>query len=115
VIVNVQRPGARPILMAVFERGDTFAAFHLAALRESLELSYATTIHKAQGSEFDAVAIVMAEKDLPILTRQLMYTAVTRAIKSVTLVGARELVHAAVARKESRYSGLRDLLEVHAT
>jgi ATP-dependent exoDNAse (exonuclease V) alpha subunit len=39
-----------------------------------------------------------------------MYTAVTRAIKSVTLVGAREILQAAIARKESRYSGLCDLL-----
>jgi exodeoxyribonuclease V alpha subunit len=110
VIVNVQRSGTWPAPAAVFERGGAFVAFHLAALRESLKLSYATTIHKAQGSEFDAVAIVIAEKDLPILTRQLMYTAVTRAIKSVTLVGAREILQAAIARKESRYSGLCDLL-----
>jgi exodeoxyribonuclease V alpha subunit len=111
LIVRVQRQGARPALMAVFERGGAFAAFQLATIAESLELCHATTIHKAQGSEFKAVAIVIPENDVPLLTRELMYTAVSRAMEAVTLVGSKEIMRTAVARMQNRFSGLRELLE----
>ncbi|MGH7932366.1 MAG: exodeoxyribonuclease V subunit alpha [Candidatus Binataceae bacterium] len=109
-IVNVDKPDRPESLMAVFARGNKFVAFHLATLREYLEFAYATTIHKAQGSEFDAVAIMMPDKDIPMLTRELLYTAVSRARKAVIIVGDAELARVAAARKEARYSGLSDLL-----
>ena len=97
--------------MAVFLSGDRFEPFHLAALGDALELCYATTIHKAQGSEFDSVAMVMPDRDLPLLTRELLYTAVSRARKSVVLVGSIATVQATAARKVTRYSGLAELLD----
>jgi exodeoxyribonuclease V alpha subunit len=97
--------------MAVFLSGDRFEPFHLAALGDALELCYATTIHKAQGSEFDSVAVVMPDRDLPLLTRELLYTAVSRARKSVVLVGSIATVQATAARKVTRYSGLAELLD----
>ncbi len=106
VILRIRRPGGRASAMAVFKRGGQFEAFHLPALRESLELSYATTIHKAQGSEFDAVAILMPERDLPILTREALYTGVTRSRRSVVIVGQEELLRAGIARGIERFSGL---------
>jgi exodeoxyribonuclease V alpha subunit len=106
VIVRIRRPGSRPAPMAVFKRRTAFAAFHLAALRESLELSYATTIHKAQGSEFDAVAIILPERDLPLLTREALYTAVTRSRRSVAIVGNEDLLRTGIARGIERFSGL---------
>lgn len=110
VIVRVRRPTGRAAEMAVFRREGAFAAFHLAALRESLELCYATTIHKAQGSEFDAVAILLPERDLPILTREALYTAVTRSRRSVVIAGAQELLRIGIARVMQRFSGLAEEL-----
>jgi exodeoxyribonuclease V alpha subunit len=106
VIVRVRRPDRRASAMAVFKRAGRFDAFHLAGLREQLELCYATTIHKAQGSEFDAVAIVMPERDLPILTREALYTGVTRSRRSVVIAGSEELLRTAIARGIERFSGL---------
>jgi exodeoxyribonuclease V alpha subunit len=110
VIVRILRPGGRPAPMAVFRRLGKFVAFHLAALRASLELCYATTIHKAQGSEFDAVAVVLPERDLPILTREALYTAVTRSRRSVVMVGQEELLATGIARGIERFSGLAEEL-----
>jgi exodeoxyribonuclease V alpha subunit len=110
-IVRVARPEGGESPMVVFLTGDRFEPFHLAALSDALELCYATTIHKAQGSEFDRVAVVLPDHDLPLLTRELLYTAVSRARKSVVLVGSIATVRAAAARKTTRYSGLAELLD----
>ena len=110
IIVRVRRPDGDESPMAVFMRGDRLEAFHLAALGDTLELCYATTIHKAQGSEFDCVAVIMPDRDLPLLTHELLYTAVSRARKSVVLVGSIAMIRAAAARKATRYSGLAELL-----
>ncbi len=110
IVVRVRRPPRRETPMVVFARSGGFVAFHLGALRESLELCYATTVHKAQGSEFDSVAVVLPEKDLPILTRESLYTAVSRARRSVVVFGDERLFEVGIARKCDRYSGLRGLL-----
>ena len=52
------------------------------------------TVHKAQGSEFDHVALVLPEVDMPLLTRELLYTAMTRARRSAVLVGESALARA---------------------
>jgi exodeoxyribonuclease V alpha subunit len=71
---------------------------------------FAMTVHKSQGSEFDRVAIVLPERSSPVLTRELLYTAVTRARKSVDLFGARDVVAAAIRQRVERSSGLRQAL-----
>ena len=110
VVLRVQRPGGEAVPAAVFPRGDNFVAFGVQTLTAHLELCYAMTVHKAQGSEFDAVAVIMPDKDLPILTREILYTAVSRARSSVTIVGARDIIQIALARRIERYSGLREQL-----
>jgi len=110
IVVKVAAHGGREALKAVFIRDGDYLAFDLAALRESLELCYASTIHKAQGSEFDEVAIVLPEQDVPILTRELLYTGVSRARRSVVICGNISLLRAGVAHKGTRHSGLGDLL-----
>ena len=65
--------------MAIFPRSDGFAAFHIDSLRPVLLHSYAMTVHKAQGSEFDRVALILPDRDLPINTREILYTALTRS------------------------------------
>jgi exodeoxyribonuclease V alpha subunit len=71
---------------------------------------YAMTVHKSQGSEFDEVLFVMPDRDFPILTRELVYTALTRARKKITIWGNRSIITKAIARQIERTSGLRDAL-----
>ena len=100
----------RPQHMVVFPRPDGHQAFHLEPLKPALRLSYAITIHKSQGSEFDHVAVLLPDEDLPLLTRELLYTAVTRSRRSVVIVGAQALLEAAAARQVRRFSGIADKL-----
>jgi len=67
---------------------------------------WAMTIHKSQGSEFDHVVVSLPAETSPILSRELLYTAVTRARRRVTIVGTEASVRAAVERPVARASGL---------
>jgi exodeoxyribonuclease V alpha subunit len=91
--------------MAVFPRGGRFDVIPLDALVDPAP-AFAMTVHKAQGSEFDHVAVILPESDLPLLTRELVYTAMTRARRSVLLVGAPDLLARAVSRTIERSSGV---------
>ena len=75
-----------------------------------LEPAYAMTVHKSQGSEFDQVLLVLPEKDTPLLTRELLYTAVTRAKVRFAVSGSGAILEQAVARRLQRPSGLMDAL-----
>ena len=93
------------VLRAVFERrGEPLMVrpTRLAAI-ESL---YAITIHKAQGSQFGHVVVRLPDPGSPVLTRELLYTAVTRAQHRLTVLGTEAAVRAAVARPVARASGL---------
>jgi exodeoxyribonuclease V alpha subunit len=68
------------------------------------------TVHKSQGSEFEDVLLVLPEHDSPVLTRELLYTAVTRARRSVTIYSSRPILESALQRRTDRTSGLRDRL-----
>lgn len=74
------------------------------------ETVFAMSVHKSQGSEFDAVSVVLPEASSPLLTRELLYTAVTRARRSVTLFASEAALRAAIGRRISRASGLSDRL-----
>lgn len=74
------------------------------------ETVYAMTVHKSQGAEFGRVLLVLPDRDAPVLTRELLYTAVTRAGRSVHVIGPEEIVAAAIARPTLRMSGLTDEL-----
>ncbi len=76
----------------------------------AVDTLFAMTVHKSQGSEFDAVALVLPTHDSRILTRELVYTAVTRARRSLTLVASAERLAAAVERPVRRSSGLYERL-----
>lgn len=82
---------------------------------EELELAYAITIHKSQGSEYPAVVIPIYSGPRMLMTRNLIYTAVTRAKKCVCLVGLPEMFQFMVDNEmeQKRYSGLKDrILEI---
>ena len=76
------------------------------------ESAYALTIHKSQGSEFDHVAIVLPASPSPILSRELVFTGITRARQSVTVVGPPERIREAIGRPVARASGLSDRLRI---
>ncbi len=94
---------------AVFERRGHVARLAPTRLR-AVETVHAMTVHKSQGSQYAAVGLVLPEPASAILTRQLLYTGVTRAQQQVTVVGSEASVRAAVARPVARASGLAGLL-----
>ncbi len=70
------------------------------------QTAFAMTVHKAQGSEFENVSLILPEQDTPVLTRELIYTAVTRAKKTLLIYGSADILKMAVGRPTSRRSGL---------
>src|SRR5205085_7894846 len=94
---------------AAFARGGEVVTVRPGRL-EAVESVYAMTIHKSQGSQFRTVGVVLPPPESPILTRQLLYTAVTRAQDRLILAGTEESVRAAVQRPAARASGLRQRL-----
>jgi exodeoxyribonuclease V alpha subunit len=74
------------------------------------ETVYAMTVHKSQGSEFDDVLLILPDRDSPVLTRELIYTALTRARRRITLWGRRSVIENAIRRRIQRSSGLQDAL-----
>ncbi len=88
---------------------DRIATYDNAQLEE-LELAYAVTIHKSQGSEYPAVIVPMCKGPSMLMTRNLLYTAVTRAKTCVCLVGEERIFHGMIenAMEQKRYSTLKD-------
>ena len=72
----------------------------------AVDTVYAMTVHKSQGSQFDAAAVLMPDPSSRILTRELLYTAATRARRRLILAGTEEAIRAAVDRPVARASGL---------
>lgn len=89
-------------------------AIYTSEMLRRLEHAYAITIHKSQGSEYDAVIIPITAFTHNLLYRNLLYTGVTRAKKMIIVIGTKELVKTMVDnnRKMLRYSLLRPLLEI---
>jgi exodeoxyribonuclease V alpha subunit len=76
----------------------------------SWQPAYASTVHKAQGSEFTEVLLVLPEADTPVLSRELLYTGMTRARLTIRVYGRRELLVLGMRRRMVRHSGLADAL-----
>lgn len=74
------------------------------------ETAFTLSVHKSQGSEFDEIAFVLPDRPSPILTRELVYTAVTRARRKVTVFGSEAVLRAAIEVAVERASGLKDRL-----
>jgi exodeoxyribonuclease V alpha subunit len=96
-------------LTAAFERSGDLVSFAPTRL-DAVETVYAMTIHKSQGSQFDTAAVLLPDPASRILTRELLYTAVTRARSHLILVGTEKMVRAAVERPVARASALRERL-----
>ncbi|GAA5164159.1 exodeoxyribonuclease V subunit alpha [Ornithinimicrobium tianjinense] len=109
VVVASRTPEGTPVRMAVVEGPSGVQRFAPSRLGD-VETMHAMTIHKAQGSQAEEVTVLLPPADSPLLTRELFYTAVTRAQERVRVVGPEEVVRAAVARRVVRASGLRQRL-----
>ena len=105
-------PQADNELRAFFLAADgAVRKFHPLRLPEH-ETVYAMTVHKSQGSEFRRVFLLLPERDVPILTRELIYTGITRAKERIEIWGTEAVLRAAVSRRIERRSGLGDALWV---
>jgi exodeoxyribonuclease V alpha subunit len=92
-------------LVAAIERGAAPLLVEPTALAEA-QTAYAMTIHRSQGSQYRSVSVILPGPESPLLTRQLLYTAITRAQQQVRIVGSAEAIAAAVTRQVRRASGL---------
>lgn len=98
-------------LMAFFEGGEKgLRRFHPSTLPPH-ETVFAMTVHKSQGSQFTRVLTILPAEESPVVTRELLYTALTRAERYVELWSAEGVLRQAVIRRTVRHSGLRDILE----
>jgi len=107
---------ARGTLVAWFHDGGGGAvrAFHPAAL-PAHESAFAMTVHKAQGSEFDTVWLQLPSNDRRGLSRELLYTALTRARRQLHLCASEAVIRSALGRHDARVSGLGERLRGHGS
>ncbi|KVD87801.1 exodeoxyribonuclease V subunit alpha [Burkholderia stagnalis] len=104
--IGIALPDAQGALRVWFRRaGGTARAVSPAALPPH-ETAFALTVHKSQGSEFDEAALVLPATFGRVLTRELVYTAVTRARTRVQVIGGRRVLAQAIATRTQRDSGL---------
>lgn len=97
-------------LRVFFKRGDGSVKKFQPARLLACETVYAMTIHKSQGSEFEKILIMLPERMNPVLSKELLYTAITRAKNHVTLAASQSLFIATVNQTVQRDSGLAEKL-----
>ncbi|MCR8897550.1 exodeoxyribonuclease V subunit alpha [Gordonia sp. GONU] len=100
------RSGSPEAIRVAFRRGGEIRLLHPTQLADVVSV-HAMTIHRSQGSQFDRVTVVLPPAGSELLTRELLYTAITRARSRVRIVGTAEVLAAAVNRRVQRASGLR--------
>ena len=93
-------------VVAVFPRAGSVVRLHPSRLA-SVQTVYAMTIHRSQGSQYRRASVVLPAEASALLTRELLYTAITRAREHVRVIGTEESVRAGVGRQVLRASGLR--------
>jgi exodeoxyribonuclease V alpha subunit len=102
-----QRPGAMRVYLAKGEGIRSISALRLS----HVETAFAMTVHKVQGSEFEHVALVLPAKHNPVVSRELIYTGITRAKEIFTLLTPdADVLEKAIHKATDRTSGLRDML-----
>ncbi|MEN8134453.1 MAG: exodeoxyribonuclease V subunit alpha [Thermodesulfobacteriota bacterium] len=105
-------PAKEGVLQAFFPAGEKELRKIPLALLPGHETAYAMTVHKSQGSEFDEVVIILPDWQSAVLSRELLYTALTRARQRVEVWGSAEIFKGTVKAVISRHGGLRDKLRV---
>ncbi len=110
--VGIIRADSAGVLKVWFDAGNGTLKSVLPAYLSNYETVYAMTIHKSQGSEFDKVMLVMPQGvDMPLLTRELLYTAITRAKSKLVIVGAMNTIMQAAQSSVHRISGIKNRME----
>ncbi|WP_256251343.1 AAA family ATPase, partial [Burkholderia ubonensis] len=104
--IGIALPDAQGVLRVWFKRADGTARAVSPAALPPHETAFALTVHKSQGSEFDEAALVLPATFSRVLTRELVYTAVTRARTRVQVIGGRRVLAQAIATRTQRDSGL---------
>lgn len=106
IVLFVAREGGSVAAEAVFPRGDGLLSFPVDSLSTILRHAYALTVHKSQGSEFESVILVLPSKDHPIVTSEILYTAMTRARRSVLILGEADVLRVGARRTVVRATHL---------
>jgi exodeoxyribonuclease V alpha subunit len=107
VVLRVGEEGGGARLMAVFlKNGKVPEAFPIEILRADLTLAYALTVHKSQGSEFDETVLILPDEPIPLLTRELIYTALTRSRRRAEFWGSVEVLRRGVEQPSRRFTNL---------
>ncbi len=115
IVLRPRAAAASPSLRAYFLQGQSFRSVGVSRLAH-VETAFAMTVHKSQGSEFEHTVLVLPAEPSRVLTRELVYTGITRARQAFTLVsGRRRALADAVGSATWRASGLLDALHHPAT
>ncbi|MEE9424877.1 MAG: exodeoxyribonuclease V subunit alpha [Methylococcales bacterium] len=93
-------------LKAYFSKPDTGIRTISPARLPAYQTAWALTVHQSQGSEFEHVLLVLPEEISPVLSRELVYTAITRARKSISIIGTRCILENAISTRIQRQSGI---------
>ena len=109
--LGIVLPDAASGELRVFFRGEDGDVLNFAPGRlPAHEPAFALTVHKSQGSEFRDALVILPERDAPVLTRELLYTGVTRVRETVEVWVTEHILRQTIERKIERSSGLRDRL-----
>ena len=109
--LGIVLPDATSSELRVFFRGEDGDVLNFAPGRlPAHEPAFALTVHKSQGSEFRDALLILPERDAPVLTRELLYTGVTRVRETVEVWAAENILRQTIERRIERNSGLRDHL-----
>jgi exodeoxyribonuclease V alpha subunit len=108
--IALEDPAAEGMLRVFFRTAEGGVRRLPPARLPEHETAYATTVHKSQGSEADELLLILPDELTPVMTRELVYTGLTRARSRVEIWGSPEVLAAAVSRRLTRSSGLRDAL-----
>jgi exodeoxyribonuclease V alpha subunit len=109
--LGIALPDAVTGELRVFFRGEGGEVLNFAPGRlPAHEPAFALTVHKSQGSEFHDALVILPERDAPVLTRELVYTGITRVRETVEVWASEEILRQTIGRKIERSSGLRERL-----
>ena len=109
--LGIVLPDATSGELRVFFRGEDSDVLNFAPGRlPAHQPAFALTVHKSQGSEFRDALVILPERDAPVLTRELLYTGVTRVRETVEVWATEDILQQTIKRKIERSSGLRDRL-----
>lgn len=111
IVVNVQDVDGT-VNRRVFFKSEDGGRYLTPAELPQFEVCYAMTVHKSQGSEYNNLVVILPDEDSPLLTRELVYTAVTRTKKSLTIAGSSKAFLQSINNESTRYSGLKTLLSL---